>query len=86
MPPPPGVNLRVLQRAIERFTLVVGAEWVFTRDDETTLRSRVVVQPPCPAAAAGDALERDRSERHSVGRASLDPPEAPAGRMSDHVP
>jgi 4-cresol dehydrogenase (hydroxylating) len=34
---PPGVSAADFARALERFTRIVGAEWVFTSDDDTAL-------------------------------------------------
>ena len=34
---PPGVNERGFARAVARFSSVVGADWVFTRDDDVAL-------------------------------------------------
>ena len=34
---PPGVSERNFQRAIKRFEAVVGAEWVFTSDEDIAL-------------------------------------------------
>jgi FAD/FMN-containing dehydrogenase len=37
MPVPPGMSAEDFARALERFTRIVGAEWVFTSDEDTAL-------------------------------------------------